>query len=103
MSEIELLTVDETAHKLNVTRRTILKWARENKIESIRISRKKILFSIDAIDEFLKSRTNRVVLPEQEKQNGGRWITAPYPKKGGPKPHTGELWNDLRKEVRKWQ
>jgi excisionase family DNA binding protein len=103
MSERDLLTADETATKLSVTRRTILRWARENKIESIRVSNKKILFSRDAVDEFLKNRTNRVELPESKSEKGGRWTSAPIPKKGGDKRTSGESWRDLRQEVSSWE
>ena len=98
----ELLTADETATKLNVTRRTILKWARENRIESVRISRKVVLFSADAIDEFLRSNTNRVESGAAESGGAGR-KTSPTKRKGGGKRSKGELWNDLRKEVKQWQ
>ena len=104
MERKELLTAHEAASRLSVTRRTILKWARENRIESIRISKKKILFTQDAIDEFLRSRTN-VVESRSVNQNGtGRRIASPNStKKGGNRRNSGELWNYLRKEVRQWQ
>jgi excisionase family DNA binding protein len=41
----ELLTPDEAASILKVTKRTILRWARERKIESVRVSIKGILFT----------------------------------------------------------
>lgn len=103
MSETDLLTADEAATKLSVTRRTILKWARENRIESIRISNKKILFSQDAVDEFLKIRTSRVELPKTKRDKDGRWISAPIPKKGGGRKTSGESWRDLRQEVSSWE
>ncbi|MFC1833751.1 helix-turn-helix domain-containing protein [Thermodesulfobacteriota bacterium] len=103
MSEKELLTADETAQKLSVTRRTILRWARENKIESVRISKKKILFRQEEIDGFLKSKTNVVELPSMKHEGAGRKMTSPIPKKGGDRQRTGESWRDLRQEVSSWE
>jgi excisionase family DNA binding protein len=103
MSERELLTADETATKLSVTTRTILRWSRENRIESIRISKKKILFSQDAIDEFLKSRTNRIESRSINHNGAGRKITSPKSKKGGCKPSSRKSWRSLREEVTTWQ
>jgi excisionase family DNA binding protein len=38
MVEKELVTPDEAAELFSVTRRTLLRWARENKIESVKLS-----------------------------------------------------------------
>ena len=103
MSEKELLTADETATKLSVARRTILRWARENKIESIRISNKKILFSQEAINEFLKSKTNGVESSRVNHNGAGRKIPSPKPKKGGGKQSSRKSWRSLREEVATWQ
>ena len=56
MSAKELLTPDEAALLLKMTKRTILKWAREGKIESVRVSRKIILFAAEAIESSSKRR-----------------------------------------------
>jgi excisionase family DNA binding protein len=103
MSERELLTADEAATGLSVTRRTILRWARENKIESIRISKKKILFSKDAINEFLRSKTNKIELSRPNHKSAGRKMTGPKLKKGGYRKSSGESWRDLRQEVSSWE
>ena len=103
MSEKELLTADETAQRLNLTRRTILRWARENRIESIRISKKKILFSQDAIDDFLKSKTNAVESRGMTHEGAGRKMTGPIPRKGGKARRSRESWRSLREEVTSWQ
>jgi DNA-binding XRE family transcriptional regulator len=48
--ESGLLTPEKWAARLHVTKLTLLKWAREKRIESITISRKKkTLFSVEAI------------------------------------------------------
>ena len=59
----ELMNADEAAQLLNVTRRSILRLAKEKKIECVRISKKTILFSPEAIDEFVRQRTYGVELP----------------------------------------
>ncbi|MFC1834331.1 helix-turn-helix domain-containing protein [Thermodesulfobacteriota bacterium] len=102
MLDKELLTADETATKLSVTRRTILRWARENRLESIKISKKKILFSQEAIDEFLRSRTNAVESGSINHQGAGRKMSSPKSKKGGGRKASGESWRDLRSEVSSW-
>ena len=56
MERKELLTAVEAAAYLNVTKRTILRWAREGKIERMKISGKLVLFTPEAIDIFLKRR-----------------------------------------------
>jgi excisionase family DNA binding protein len=100
----ELISADETAELLNVTRRTLLRWAREKRIESVRISKKTILFSIEAIDEFVRQRTHGVEFPTKiEGQAGVKYPCPKSKKKGGDKKTSGEMWNDLRKEVRTWQ
>ena len=60
MSEKELLNAVKAAEKLKITKRTLLRWARENRIESVKVSRKVVLFTAEAIDDFVKSRAKKV-------------------------------------------
>ncbi len=100
----ELLTAAEAATKLKITQRTILKWAREGRIECVRISRKVVLFAEDAIDTFVKCKTIGIESEPMNHQRAGRIMASPNPtKKGGDKRNSGELWKDLRKEVIQWQ
>ncbi len=102
-SRKELLTAEEAAGYLNVSKATILKWARKGKIERVKISAKIVLFSIEAIDNFLKEKTNRVESATKNYQHAA--CTASYPqvvRKGGGKKNTGESWRDLRQEVSSW-
>jgi excisionase family DNA binding protein len=100
----ELLTAEETAQRLNITRRTVLKWARERKIERIKISGKVVLFTAEAIDRSLQSRTVDVKSETLNHERAGRTIASQTPaKKGGDRRTSGELWKDLRKEVRQCQ
>jgi len=100
----ELMTPDEAAELFNVTRRTLLGWAREDRIESVKLSRKVVLFTAEAIDDFVKGRSSKVEPAPMNHQGAGRKMTGPTStKKGGGKKTSGELWKDLRKEVKQWQ
>ena len=102
MEETQLLTAAEAATKFHQTRRTILRWAREKKIESVRVSRKVVLFTAGGIEKFVKSKTSGIESVARNHQPAGR-KTSPETKKGGSKKTSGELWGDLRKEVLSWQ
>ena len=99
----ELINADEAARLLNVTRRTLLRWAREKRIESIIISKKKILFSLEAVDEFLRSKTNTVKSRRMNLKGTGRIKTGPKSRKGGDGPRSRKSWRSLRKEVTTWR
>ena len=49
-----LLTPEDVAGKIGVSKFTILKWAREDRIPSITISPKVIRFELEAVVEALK-------------------------------------------------
>jgi len=85
MEEKELLTAAEAATRLHVAKRTILRWAREGKIGYVRVSRKVILFTAEAIDRFVQRRAFDVESPKMNHQEAGRQITSPKTKKGGGK------------------
>ena len=100
----ELLKPDEAAARLQITKRTLLRWARENRIESVKLSRKVVLFTAEAIDDFVKSRAHGLEPAPMNHQGAGRMMASPNPTKmGGDKRNSGELWKDLRKEVIQWQ
>ncbi len=94
----ELISADEAASRLRITKRTLLRWAREGKIECARISAKVVLFTAEAIDGFVGRRTFEVESPAVNHRGAGRKMTSPKLRKGG-KRASGELWRDLRKEV----
>ena len=88
MSEKELLTAAEAAERLTITKKTLLRWARENKIECVKLSRKVVLFTAEAIDRFVDSRTFEVESPAMNHRGAGRKMTSPKPmRKGGDKTH----------------
>ena len=98
----ELLKPDEAAARLQITKRTLLKWARENKIESVRVSEKRILFTEEAIERFLQARTHGIETGLVKKDRTDRKPACPEPKEGGGKRSSGEMWRGLRKEVHTW-
>ncbi|MCA1960704.1 MAG: helix-turn-helix domain-containing protein [Desulfomonile sp.] len=102
MSEKELLTADETAEKLRIAKRTLLRWVRENKIESVRISEKRILFTEEAIERFIQTRTNGTESATIKRDRNSRRPVQPKTKEGGGKRSLGEMWRGLRKEVHTW-
>ncbi len=103
MSEKELLTAAEAAEKLRIAKRTLLRWARENKIQTVRLSRKVVLFTDEAIDGFVKSREKKIEPAPETHQRAGKRTAGPIKKKkGGGKRISGELSGDLRKEVLSW-
>ncbi len=99
MQGTELLTADESAKKIRQTRRTILRWAREKKIESVRASRKEILFTAEDMETFVKSKKSGIESVARNHQPAGMKKISQETKKGGGKKASGELWRDLRKEV----
>jgi|SRR5271157_2889131 len=99
----ELISADEAASRLRITKRTLLRWAREGKIECVRISAKVVLFTAEAIDRFVQSRTFGIESPAVNHRGAGRTMASLKTRKGGDNRTSGELWKDLRKEVRQWQ
>ncbi len=102
MSGKELFTAAEAAKKLRIEKRTLLKWARENKIESVRISEKRILFTEEAIERFIQAKTNGIESAPVKKDRTARKPACPKPKEGGGQSSSGEMWRGLRKEVHTW-
>jgi len=103
MSEKELLTAAEAAEKLRIAKRTLLRWARANKIESVKLSTKVVLFTAEAIDEFVKGKARKIEPAPMNHQGAGRKTAGPSPtKRGGDRRTSGESWRDLKKEVLSW-
>ncbi len=102
MSGKELLTAAEAAEKIRIAKRTLLRWARENKIESVRVSNKKILFTEQAIERFIQEQTHGIKALDSKMDRAARKKARPKQQKGGGKETSGEMWRGLRKEVHKW-
>lgn len=99
-----LLTPTEAASILKISKKTILRWAKEKKIECVRISKKTILFQAEAIDTFVNERIHGVQSPAGRTPKPRGHQIRSKPTKGGEK-QTGsrESWGSLRKEILSWQ
>jgi excisionase family DNA binding protein len=102
MEEDTLLTPEEAGQALKVRPRTVLRWAREGKIPSVRLTAKVVRFSANAIKDLVKGGTIAVQY-QITTQTGCKSRSGERQKKGGSRKSSGELWKDLRKEVRQWQ
>ena len=99
----ELLSAEEAAARLKVARRTLLKWAREGKIGSVKIFAKMIRFTEEQIAEFLTRMTHEM-RPEKTGQRspGTPASFAQLPSKPSRKKQPTQSWKELREEVRSW-
>jgi excisionase family DNA binding protein len=104
MSDKELLSAAEAAERLKIAKRTLLRWARENRIRSVKLSRKVVIFAAEAIDEFVKGRAQKVQPASANHQGAGRKTASSKPtKKGGVEKSSRKSWRSLREEVTTWQ
>ena len=101
-SRKELMTAEEVAQLLNIKKGTLLRWARDGKIERVRISAKVILFRGEAIEEFVKSRIDVVKSETSNETRAGRKTRSPKTRKGGERSKSRESWRSLRQEVTIW-
>jgi excisionase family DNA binding protein len=100
----ELMTAAEAVEYLSITKRSILKWARAGRIERVKISGKVVLFTAEAVENFLKQQTNGVESQTRGKEHAVRTASSPQSKrKGGVCKKSGESWRDLRQEVSSWE
>jgi excisionase family DNA binding protein len=53
----KLLTIDQLAEELQVSKHTIYKWVAASKIPHIPMPNRKVRFDMSAIEKWLKSRT----------------------------------------------
>lgn len=100
----DLLSAEEAAMRLRVSRRTLLKWARKGKIGCIRLSAKMIRFSEDQIAEFILRMTH-----EMEPVNTTSPVVRPsrkplprIPLDSHPRQRDNSSWKELRKEMDSW-
>ncbi len=99
MSAKALLTAEESASLLKIARRTLLRWARERKIESLRVSSKVILFTTDAIESFLAARTVEVKPMAVPLARVAMRKARRLSKQRGRKSPSAQTWEELKKEV----
>lgn len=103
MERKELMTADEAAAYLNITKRTVLKWARAGRIERVKISAKVVRFTAEAIDNFLKNQTVEIQSKTTQRKPSRQRTSDGKSEKGGEKRSSGESWRSLRKEVATWR
>jgi hypothetical protein len=96
------MTPEDVAHEFSVDRRTVLKWAREGKLHSIRRSKKIIRFSREYIISLGRSCIEDVKSsPARETED--RVKNSSTLKKGGKRKASRKSWRSLREEVTKCQ
>ena len=104
MSGKELLSAGEAAEKLRITKRTLLKWARTGRIARIKISGRVVLFTVEAVENFLKQNQNDVRLRTMKSEHARRTACSPNAsRKGENGPSSRKSWRSLREEVATWQ
>ena len=96
------MTPEDVAYEFSVDRRTVLKWAREGKIDCIRRSKKIIRFNREYINSLGRSSTEDIEsLATRNKED--RVKNSSTPKKRGERKASRKSWRSLREEVTKCQ
>lgn len=97
-----LMTPEDVAVMFYVERRTVLKWAREGKIDCIRPSRKIVLFNREYINSLGRSSSQDIESRTTRNKND-RARNSSSPRKEGERKASGKSWRSLREEVTKCQ
>ncbi len=99
----ELLSAEEAAARLKAARRTLLKWAREGKISSVRLSAKMIRFTEEQVAEFI-SRMTHEIRPEKTVRRSvvTRAPSRQLASKPDRKKQPAKSWKELRAEMDSW-
>ena len=98
-----LLNTEEAAAKLKVSKKTLLKWARERKIGSVRFSPRIVCFSEEQLAEFIR-RMSQEIKPEKRIRPPALSTTRPTqpPFKKSGKQEAEMTLQQLREEMRSW-
>jgi len=97
---IRLLTPEEVASILSVDKRTVLGWARDGKLERVKISGKMVLFTPQSIICFVKSKTQSVKSITAPNPKGQARVEKSITRKGGGSNSSRKSsWRSLREEV----
>lgn len=99
-----LLSAEEAAVRLNVSKRTLLKWARKGKIGCIRLCAKMIRFSEDQLAEFIRRMTHEMQ-PEIATPPVAMLSSKPstrIQREAQRKQGDTASWKELRKEMDSW-
>gem|GEM_PF-2034559 len=101
----ELLSAEEAATKLkvSVSKKTLLKWAREGKIGSVRLPAKMVRFSEEQLSEFIRRMTHDIRPEKTGRRSPGTPAQSPQlPSKPSRKKQPTQSWKELREEIRSW-
>jgi hypothetical protein len=98
------MTPEEVAHEFSVDKRTILKWAREGKLDCTRQSKKIIRFSRQYIISLGMQCPQGIKFESSTSRNKIGTADSNTPiKKGEERTSRESSWRNLRKEVTKCQ
>ena len=99
----KLLTPEDVASLFSVDKRTVLKWARDRKLERVKISGKVILFTRESVNIFVKSRIHGVESVTAPKAKSRARAEKPITRKGGVSQSSRKSsWRSLREEATQW-
>lgn len=100
---IRLLTPEDVASLFSVDKRTILKWGRDGKLERVKISGKVVLFTLESVNIFVKSKTQGVESVTAPNAKPRARSEKSITRKGGRSESSRKSsWRSLREEVTKW-
>jgi excisionase family DNA binding protein len=97
----DLLSAEEAATRLIISKKTLLKWAREGTIGSVRLSAKMIRFSEEQLTEFIRRMTHEI-RPEKTRRSPAvspRQVAQP-PFKPAGKQESKMSPKEIRKRLR---
>jgi len=98
------MTPEDVAALFCVDRRTVLKWAREGKLNCIKPSKKTIRFSREAVYSFARTGYHGIESGVSQNRMRERVPDSPRIKgKGGSRASRESSWRSLREEVTKCQ
>jgi excisionase family DNA binding protein len=98
MNEEQLLHPNEAAAILRVSKRTLLKWAREGEIDCVRTSTKQVLFEAEDVNDFFKNCTIAISSPRADHQSRGRRMSASNTKKKeAHRQRSRKSWRNLNR------
>jgi len=99
---IRLLTPEDVASLFSVDKRTVLKWARDGKLERVKISGKVVLFTPESVNLFVKSKIQGVESVTAPNARPRKRAEKSIAKKGGLSQSSRKSsWRSLREEVTK--
>ena len=99
---IRLFIPEAVAEMFSVDKRTVLKWAREGKLESVKISKKVILFTLESINRFVNGRIQGIESVTASKTKARVRAEKSVKKGGSSQSSRKSSWRSLREEATQW-